>query len=122
MEGMEKPKLGTKRARKPDTAQRPGPAATTRSSSGGQGVHREVESEGVCGEVPGRNRWGATPKMNRSAKGGNPRSSLQYGGEGVLISPTAPKVFAGWHGTEEQCVTSGRTDRVSGWHRGKQSL
>ena len=40
---MEKPKRARKR--KPDYSQG-GPEATTRSSSGGQGVHREVESEG----------------------------------------------------------------------------
>src|SRR5271169_5984624 len=33
---------------------------------------------------------GATPKMNRSAKGGV-RSSLHYGDEGVLIHPIAPR-------------------------------
>jgi hypothetical protein len=48
---------------------------------------------------------GATPKMNRSAKGGE-RSSLHYEGEGVLIHPPHQGV-CGWHGTEEQCVTSG---------------
>src|SRR5580692_12316953 len=48
---------------------------------------------------------GATPKRNRSAKGGA-RSSLHYGGEGVLIHPPHQGV-CGWHGTEEQCVTSG---------------
>jgi hypothetical protein len=48
---------------------------------------------------------GATPKMNRSAKGGA-RSSLHYEGEGVLIHPPHQGV-CGLHGTEEQCVTSG---------------
>lgn len=48
---------------------------------------------------------GATPKMNRSAKGGA-RSSLHYGGEGVLIHPPHQGV-CGRHGTEEQGVTSG---------------
>src|SRR5207248_5770127 len=48
---------------------------------------------------------GATPKMNRSAKGGA-RSSLHYGGEGVLILPPHQGV-CGRHGTEEQHVTSG---------------
>src|SRR5258707_15460900 len=48
---------------------------------------------------------GATPKMNRTAKGGE-RSSLHYEGEGVLIHPPHQGV-CGWHGTEEQCVTSG---------------
>src|SRR6266702_2562158 len=48
---------------------------------------------------------GATPTMNRSAKGGA-RSSLHYGGEGVLIHPPHQGV-CGRHGTEEQRVTSG---------------
>ena len=48
---------------------------------------------------------GAAPMMNRSAKGGA-RSSLHYGGEGVLIHPQHQGV-CGWHGTEEQRVTSG---------------
>jgi len=43
--------------------------------------------------------------MNRSAKGGA-RSSLHYGGEGVLIHPPHQGV-CGQHGTEEQGVTSG---------------
>src|SRR5258708_27483815 len=48
---------------------------------------------------------GATPRMNRSAKGGA-RSSLSYEGEGVLIHPPHQGVCR-WHGTEEQRVTSG---------------
>jgi len=48
---------------------------------------------------------GATPKMNRSAKGGA-RSSLHCKGEGVLIHPPHQGV-CGRHGTEEQRVTSG---------------
>src|SRR5215471_12062682 len=48
---------------------------------------------------------GATPKMNRWAKGGA-RSSLHYGGEGVLIHPPHQGV-CGRHGREEQRVTSG---------------
>jgi hypothetical protein len=38
-----------------------------------------------------------TPKMNRSAKGGA-RSSLHWGGEGVLIPPVrpAPRRLADW--------------------------
>src|ERR1700687_5092815 len=48
---------------------------------------------------------GATSTMNRSAKGGA-RSSLLYEGEGVLIHPPHQGV-CGWHGTEEQRVTSG---------------
>ncbi len=48
---------------------------------------------------------GATPLMNRSAKDGA-RSSLHYGGEGVLIHPSHQGV-CGWHGTEEFSVTPG---------------
>jgi hypothetical protein len=56
-----------------------------RKTTGGQGVHREVESEGH--EVKYRAVIeGATPLMKRSAKDGA-RSSLHYGGEGILIHP-----------------------------------
>src|SRR5260370_16123906 len=61
----------------------------------------------------GPKSMGATPKMNRSAKGGA-RSSLHYGGEGVLIHPPHQGV-CGRHGTEEQRVTSGElTGSVGG--------
>lgn len=50
--------------------------------------------------------------MNRSAKGGA-RSSPHYGGEGVLIHPPYQGV-CGWHGTEEQRVTSGELVRFPG--------
>jgi hypothetical protein len=53
----------------------------------------------------GPQSMGATPTMNRSAKGGT-RSSLHCRGEGVLIHPPHQGV-CGRHGTEEQCVTSG---------------
>ena len=65
---------------------------------GGQGVHREVESEGHE-EKYRAVIDGGHPKMNRSAKGGA-RSSLHYEGEGVLIHPPHQGV-CGWHGTEE---------------------
>src|SRR3979411_693466 len=85
-EGMEKPKRARKR--KLDTSQG-GPGATSLLFSGGQGVHREVESEGHEEKY-----WavikGATPMMNWSAKGGT-STSLQYRGEGVTHSPTAPR-------------------------------
>ena len=65
---------------------------------GGQGVHREVESEGH------------EEKYRAVIEGGYPedepvgqsgaRSSLHYGGEGVLIHPPHQGV-CGWHGTEE---------------------
>jgi len=57
--------------------------------TGGQGVHREVESGGLaenCRAVV----EGAIPLTNRSAKGGA-RSSLHYGGEGASHPPTAPR-------------------------------
>ncbi len=43
--------------------------------------------------------------MNRSAKDGA-RSSLHYGGEGVLVHPSYQGV-CGRHGTEDNCVTHG---------------
>jgi hypothetical protein len=48
---------------------------------------------------------GATLLMNRSAKDGA-RSSLHYGGEGVLIHPSNQGV-CGWHGVEDLYVTPG---------------
>src|SRR4051794_29231505 len=48
---------------------------------------------------------GATPRTNRSAKGGT-RSSPHYGGEGVLIHPPHQGV-CGRHGTEDLGVTPG---------------
>src|SRR5207253_4617032 len=81
-----------------------GPEATTRSSSGGQGVHREVESEGheekyravIDGghpeDEPVGQRWGKVePALWRRRR---------------LIHPPYQGV-CGRHGTEEQCVTSG---------------
>ena len=59
---------------------------------------------------------GATPRTNRSAKGGA-RSSPHYGGEGVLIHPPHQGV-CGRHGTEDLSVTpgglSGSSDRTEG--------
>ena len=74
------------------------------SFSGGQGVHREVESEGHE-EKYRAVIDGGHPEMNRSAKGGA-RSSLHYEGEGVLIHPPHQGVCRR-HGTEERRVTSG---------------
>jgi hypothetical protein len=68
--------------------------------------------------------------MNRSAKDGN-RSSLHYGGEGVLIHPSNQGV-CGQHGAEEQSVTPGElvgflngnriSDPISEERKGKRSL
>jgi hypothetical protein len=57
--------------------------------------------------------------MNRSAKDGA-RSSLHYGDEGVLIHPSHQGV-CGWHGTEEQDVTSGRLAGSAGGTRSQQA-
>ena len=56
---------------------------------------------------------GGHPEMNRSAKGGA-RSSLLFGGEGVLIHPPINQGDCGRHGTEEQRVTSGELAESSG--------
>jgi hypothetical protein len=85
---MEKPKRA--RRRKPDTAK--ADLEPPLESSGGQGVHREVESEGHA-EKYRAVIDGGDPAMNRSAKGGD-RSSLLHDGEGVLIHPTSTKVCA----------------------------
>ena len=72
--------------------------------SGGQGVHREVGSEGHEEKYRAVIDGGHL-EMNRSAKGGT-RSSPHYRGEGVLIHPPYQGV-CGRHGREEQGVTSG---------------
>ena len=80
-------------------------------TSGGQGVHREVESEGLaenCRAVVEE----AAPMTNRSAKGGA-RSSLHYGGEGALIHPPHQGV-CGRHGREDRYVTPGGLMRFPG--------
>ena len=102
VESMEKSKRARKR--KLETSQG-GPKATNLRFSGGQGVHREVESEGHEEKYRAVIGGGTPREMNRSAKGGA-RSSLHYEGEGVLIHPPHQGV-CGWHGTEERCVTSG---------------
>jgi hypothetical protein len=92
---MERPKRA--RRRKPETDQG-GPGAAAPQFPGGQGVHREVESEGH------------EEKYRAVIDGGYPedelvgqrwvRSSLHYGGEGVLIRPPHQGVCR-LHGTEE---------------------
>src|SRR5580700_9102222 len=103
--------------RKPETDQ-DGPEATTQRYSGGQSVHREVESEGHAEKYRAVIE-GATPKMNWWAKGG-PRSSLQYRGEGVSHSPTAPRCLRTARYGRTMCDLR-RTGGVPGWHRGKQT-
>jgi hypothetical protein len=75
-----------------------------RQTTGGQGVHREVESEGLAEKYRAAIE-GATPAMNRSAKDGT-RSSWHYGSEGVLTHPSDQGV-CGRHGTEDLDVTPG---------------
>jgi len=70
-----------------------------------------VESEGFAEKYRAVIE-GATPLMNRSAKGGA-RSSLHYGGEGALIHPPHQGV-CGRHGTEDSGVTPGGLARFPG--------
>jgi hypothetical protein len=112
---MEKPKRARKR--KPDTSQG-GPEATNLRFSGGQGVHREVESEGheeqyravIDGgypeEEPVGQRWGKVePALWRRRRS---------------HSPTAPRCLRmARYGRTVRDLR--RTDRVSGWHRSKQA-
>jgi hypothetical protein len=98
---MEKPTRARKR--KPETSQG-GPGATHLQFSGGQGVHRKVESEGHEEKYRAVINGGC-PVMNRSAKG-EARSSPHYRDEGDLIHSPHQGV-CGWHGTEEKRVTSG---------------
>jgi hypothetical protein len=82
---MEKPTWGTKA--KAGHSQG-GPEATA-PLTGGQGVHREVESEGPE-EKYRAVVDGGHPVTNRSAEGGA-RSSPHYGGEGVSHPPTVSR-------------------------------
>ena len=97
------------RRRKPDTAK--ADLKPPLGYSGGQGVHREVESEGheekyravIDGETPEDEpvgqRWGKVESA--------------FGDEGVLIHPPH-QGDCGRHGTEEQCVTSGELTESPG--------
>jgi hypothetical protein len=112
---MEKPKRARKR--KPDTSEG-GPEATTQRFSGGQGVHREMESEGHeekyravidggCPEdEPVGQRWGnVEPALRRRRRS---------------HSPTAPRCLRmARYGRVMRDLR--RTGRVSGWHRSKQT-
>src|ERR1700730_10656520 len=99
--GMEKPKRARKR--KPETRQG-GPEATNLRISGGQGVHREVKSEGH--EEKYRAVIDGGYLDDESVGQRWERSSLHSEGEGALIHPPHQGV-CGRHGTEELCVTSG---------------
>jgi hypothetical protein len=105
--GMEKPMRA--RRRKPDTDKVD--LEPLFRESGGQGVHREVGSEGHE-EKYRAVIDGGHPEMNRSAKGGT-RSSPHYRGEGALIHPPYQGV-CGRHGMEEQHVTSGGLTSFAG--------
>src|SRR6266436_2377811 len=103
---MEKPTWGTKAK----AGHRQGRPEATSPLTGGQGVHREVESEGHE-EKYRAVVDGGHPMTNRSAKGGA-RSSPHYGGEGILIHPPYQGV-CGRHGTEDHDVTPGGLVRFS---------
>ena len=112
---MEKSKRAQRR--KPETGQ-DGPEATAQLDPGGQGVHREMESEGHEEKYRAVIE-GATPTMNWSAKGGT-RSSLQYRGEGVTHSPAAPRCLrTARYGRTMRDLR--RTDGVFGRHWSKQT-
>jgi hypothetical protein len=86
---MEKPKRARKRKLETDQGR---PEAAIQQYSGGQGVHREVESEGLAEKYRAVIK-GATPMMNRSAKGGQGRACIM---EAKAFSFThRTKVFAG---------------------------
>jgi len=97
---MEKPMWGTQAK----AGYRQGRPEATSPLTGGQGVHREVESEGHE-EKYRAVVDGGHPVTNRSAKGGV-WSSPHYGGEGILILPPYQGV-CGRHGTEDHHVTPG---------------
>src|SRR5258707_12724380 len=107
-EGMEKPKRARKRKLETEQGR---PEAAIAQYSGGQGVHREVESEGLEEKYRAVIN-GGYPDDEPVGQGGT-RSSLHYGGEGVLIHPPHQGV-CGRHGTEEQRVTSGELAWFSG--------
>jgi hypothetical protein len=112
---MAKPKRARKR--KPDTRQG-GPEATSLRISGGQGVYREMESEGheekyravINGgdpeDEPVGQRWGKVePALWRRRRS---------------HSPTAPRCLRmARYGRAIRDLR--RTGRVSGWHRSKQT-
>ena len=94
---MERPTRA--RRRKPDTAK--ADLKPPLAFPGGQGVHREVESEGHEEKYRAVINGEATPKMNWSAKGGSKvEPALYKKSEGVLIHPPHQGVCRR-HGTEE---------------------
>jgi hypothetical protein len=112
---MEKPKRARKR--KLETSQG-GPEAPIQWCSGGQGVHREVESEGLA------------EKYRAVINGGYPDDELvgqRWGKVEPALwrrrrshSPTAPRCLrAARYGRTARDLR--RTGRVSGWHQSKQT-
>src|SRR5262245_10243541 len=87
------------------------------SEPGGQGVHREVGSEGHA-EKYRAVVDGGHPVTNRSAKGGA-RSSPHYGGEGVSHPPTVPRCLRTAR-YRRPTRDPRRTRLVLGGHREKQ--
>jgi len=112
---MEKPKRARKR--KLETSQGR-PEAAIQWCSGGQGVHREVESEGLA------------EKYRAVINGGYPDDELvgqRWGKVEPALwrrrrshSPTAPRCLrAARYGRTARDLR--RTGRVSGWHQSKQT-
>jgi hypothetical protein len=115
-EGMEKPKRARKRKLETDQGR---PEAAIQQYSGGQGVHREVESEGLeekyravinggyPDDEPVGQRWGKVePALWRRRRS---------------HSPTAPRCLrAARYGRTARDLR--RTGRVSGWHQSKQTI
>ena len=115
-EGMEK-SLGARR-RKPETSKtdlKPLLNVLRRTGCPSRGGIRRV-----CGEVPGRSRWGLPQGRTGRPKVGK-RSSPHYGGEGVLIHPPHQGV-CGRHGTEDLSVTPGGLPGSSGGTEGSDPI
>jgi hypothetical protein len=112
---MEKSKRAQRR--KPATDQG-GPAATVWPYCGGQGVHREVESEGLA------------EKFRAVIDGGNPKDE-PVGPRWDQVEPALWRQRRSHSPTVPRCVRAARngrttrdlrrTGRVCGWHRGEQA-
>ena len=86
------------------------------STTRGQGVHREVESEGYA-EKHRVVIKGQQPAMNRSAQD-REWSSLHYGDEGIGFLPVVPRCVRTTR-CERFIYDPGRPHHVLGWHQDK---
>ena len=84
----------------------------------GQGVHREVESEGYA-EKHRVVIKGQQPMMNRSAQD-REWSSLHYGDEGIGFLPVVPRCVRTTR-CERFIYDPGRPHHVLGWHQDKRT-